>query len=346
MNVLRKSRGFTLIELLVVIAIIALLISILLPALARAKESARTTVCLSNLRTIGQAANAYLLDYNDLAWAVPFRYGVGSKTWNFSAITTFAWGGGLPDRTVADWTAAGAGGLISPMGSDVWRLPPRYRAMNKYVSSSVSWDNPARDSATGRTSIPMDLPGVFKCPSDSTIGVPLVGGNNHEEAGDQAFTTWSFWGTSYPTNWCWAYYYFDARVGQSAPPGGVPPYNDFTNVVGAGQDGNGNSIKGLGSQMINNKGGRWASEFVIFVENRLNYLLEAAQPPGLTGVTDKPKRAVGWHKQYNYHVAAFRDGSVRYQQYDTRFVFGTGWTVWPNKPWEGDRAQYNDNIPE
>lgn len=58
----RHSRGFTLIEILVVVAILALLIAILLPSLARAREQVRATTCATNLRTLATAFIMYAQD--------------------------------------------------------------------------------------------------------------------------------------------------------------------------------------------------------------------------------------------------------------------------------------------
>jgi len=60
-----EKRGFTLIELLVVVAIIALLISILLPSLSRAREQAKGTVCMSNLKQIGMGFFFYGQDFGE-----------------------------------------------------------------------------------------------------------------------------------------------------------------------------------------------------------------------------------------------------------------------------------------
>jgi prepilin-type N-terminal cleavage/methylation domain-containing protein len=67
LNNLRRTRGFTLIELLVVIAIIAILSAILFPVFAQAKEAARKTTSLSNLRQLGLAWTLYAGDFDDAA---------------------------------------------------------------------------------------------------------------------------------------------------------------------------------------------------------------------------------------------------------------------------------------
>src|SRR2546425_8914846 len=91
----RKKSGFTLIELLVVIAIIAILAAILFPVFAQARDKARQTSCLSNMKQIGTAIMLYTSDYDETTMPnrtcgiAPGRYGSPGNT-NCECYTPYA----------------------------------------------------------------------------------------------------------------------------------------------------------------------------------------------------------------------------------------------------------------
>jgi prepilin-type N-terminal cleavage/methylation domain-containing protein/prepilin-type processing-associated H-X9-DG protein len=130
----RKS-GFTLVELLVVIGIIAILVSLLLPSLNRARESARRTQCLSNIRQISMAF---------------FMYTGENKGW-FPSVAVFGGQLGYPSNTVGhpQMTPTWVGW---PEDWIVWR---NKQAEDPLEGSIISYmNNPS--------------PSVMRCPSDDT----------------------------------------------------------------------------------------------------------------------------------------------------------------------------------
>ncbi|MER3474339.1 MAG: hypothetical protein C4335_09985 [Armatimonadota bacterium] len=80
----RSQRAFTLIELLVVIAIIAILAAILFPVFARAREKARQTSCLSNMKQMGTSSMMYVQDYDE---RFPLSYYVSANAQGPCAFT-------------------------------------------------------------------------------------------------------------------------------------------------------------------------------------------------------------------------------------------------------------------
>jgi len=156
----KNRRGFTLIELLVVIAIIAVLIALLLPAVQSAREAARRSQCVNNMKQIGLA----LHNYHSVNDALP----PGGQ----------AWSGG----TVAGYPAIGWSQGPQNFGMKVRLLPymeqqPLYNAVNFQVTAI--WNGPGSgnnsnapyniDGAFINSTVGMTRVASFVCPSDGNV---------------------------------------------------------------------------------------------------------------------------------------------------------------------------------
>lgn len=114
-----RLKAFTLIELVVVMAVISLLAALLLPALGRAKESGRGTVCLSNLHQIGIALQLYVQDNHN---RLPFMNDKSLKTTNLYP---------APDVVLSNYL----GNL------NVLRCPSDKQHVFELTGSSYSWNS-------------------------------------------------------------------------------------------------------------------------------------------------------------------------------------------------------------
>ncbi|MFW5798128.1 MAG: type II secretion system protein [Planctomycetota bacterium] len=124
---MKRTQGFTLIELLVVIAIIAILAAMLMPALSRAREAARSTACLNNLRQLYLGARLYANDNE--GWTVPNMATTPSRRW-----CTMLWELGY----VSGWDTSG--NIYAPRTvTGVFACPTEDRETDGSLNGWTTW---------------------------------------------------------------------------------------------------------------------------------------------------------------------------------------------------------------
>ncbi|RIK66319.1 MAG: hypothetical protein DCC65_10120 [Planctomycetota bacterium] len=170
-----KKSAFTLIELLVVIAIIAVLISVLLPALSAARETANLAYCMSNLGTLSKTAAMYMDDEGKRTqpwYAVPFgQYGI-------NVVSEYTFGGFQHATPNPEYP-----------NSDTRLVPTKRRPYNKYIAPGIDGQQVVR---------------TYVCPSDKTWYTPLVGEQPDPSVpAPDAYSSWQVNGNSFAINWYW-----------------------------------------------------------------------------------------------------------------------------------------------
>jgi len=292
MKMKNRKSAFTLIELLVVIAIIALLISILLPALNNAKQEGAKTKCLANLRSI-VTANLVYFEEQAGSRAIQWYTHPGIRT------AMRPWSVYNQNRVMTPWVFGGNRAQLLPgilSGDDLndsHDYPPEIRPVNKFVDATATDD---------------DIIKVYSCPGDRSFrtGIISAGPSGTFEEETESFVAN---GSSYTLNTR----FMQGYAGNNGAAGaftmdGFETHDDYMGRI---------ARKMIGGD---------ASTFALWIEQGM---YSAAQNAGIDlARSTAEERRGGYHRKFSSWSMGFADGHARNQYYDTRVAVMPGVTIW------------------
>mgnify|MGYP001581392461 FL=1 len=294
-----RRSAFTLIELLIVIAIIALLISILLPALQAARNEGTKTVCLSGIKEIMKGNFMYDNDNGD-SREIPWYFlkqkgGQMVSAFQQPAIyqnvminTPWVFGGFRAPRPYGEYAL-----------SDSSIYPAQFRPLNKYLEPTADC-NPDDPDDRGK-----DVIKLFICPGDRSNQVSYIGGTpTFVEEDDRP--AHEALGSSYGLNSRWMQGYEGS---------------DFSGALR-----NPAKNKEMSEKISRATIGGAGSRFIQWLEIGM-YSAAHNAAEKVEWSSAKPQR-VGWHRKFSYWSAGFADGHAAHGFFDTRQVYGLGGSIW------------------
>ncbi|HUN81209.1 MAG TPA: prepilin-type N-terminal cleavage/methylation domain-containing protein [Phycisphaerae bacterium] len=305
MRLRTRAEGFTLIELLIVIAIIALLISILLPALQAARNEGSKAVCMHSLQQIMAGNSMYDNDNGDnrtIPWYFLRPRGDG-PTATMQAAYTSGEGMYADPGTVTPWVFGGnrapQPGGFSDADSTIY--PANFRLLNRYIEPTAHC---REDDGNDRG---RDIIKIYQCPGDRSWSVRRIGGES-ETIGTQenSIPAHAANGSSFTLNsrWMQGYYGFD--------------FNGALNTR--------RSYEEALSRIARGTVGGAASRFVQWCElGMYSATHNAAEKPEWGSAA--PQR-VGWHRKFSTWSVCFADGHADHGYFDTRQIYGLNGTIW------------------
>jgi prepilin-type N-terminal cleavage/methylation domain-containing protein len=284
----RRVCAFTLIELLVVVAIIALLISILMPSLGAAREQAKKSKCLANLKQIALATQTYSMDerglivpihqsmISDMQGGFADASGESGGRWLWRTAMWFAWGG---RSTTEMFMTSGSSG---PVFDDDSPFAARTRPLNRYIYPDGGLRAPRSGGQPIPTGPAYNLP-LYRCPSD--IGYPAIEFVDDSPIANAERSCYETLGNSYRASLNTLILADGARYRGAFSMG---PWGQQLSDLS-----NPSRLVLLGEPLFFNVIG--IDDFAIFDgENKLTILLR------------------GWHRTQRYSNLAYADGSARW----------------------------------